>query len=196
MRTSLASDVLPQGDPAGVRVDADAGVVQLPAGTSLDPGGLGKGLAADIVTAELLAAGARGALVEIGGDVRVRGVPPEPDRWAIELRPDSTDGPSRIVDLVDGAVATSTTRLRTWRWNGLEHHHLVDPSTLTASARDVVSCTVVAGSGAWAEAFTKVAFATGAAGALERYAAHGLAASVTTADGALHTTPAWKDFLR
>ena len=41
-----------------------------------DPGGIGKGLAADIITAELMSDGAAGALVSIGGDLRVRGVAP------------------------------------------------------------------------------------------------------------------------
>ena len=47
----------------------------LPAGTRFDPGGVGKGLAGDLVAAHLLELGARSVQVELGGDVRVAGAP-------------------------------------------------------------------------------------------------------------------------
>lgn len=196
IRTSLAAGVHPRGHPDAVLVDPIARIVQLPPGTTLDAGGMGKGLAADLVTAELRAEGAAGALVEIGGDIRVVGTPPVGGAWAIAIRPSSGSGAPRIVDVVDGGIATSSSRLRTWTCDGRTRHHLVDPGTLASTSRDVVSCTVLAGTAAWSEAFTKVAFAEGAAAALERLTAHSLAASITTADGSHHTTDAWKEFVR
>src|SRR4029078_51858 len=50
--------------------------VRLPAGTGFDPGGIGKGLAADIVVDEIRADGADGVCVNPGGDVRVDGPSP------------------------------------------------------------------------------------------------------------------------
>ena len=47
--------------------------VRLPVGTGFDPGGIGKGLAADVVVAETMASGAAGACVNLGGDLRVDG---------------------------------------------------------------------------------------------------------------------------
>ena len=49
-----------------VEVDHDLSAVVMPAGLGLDPGGIGKGLAADIVVIELLAGGTAGALVCVG----------------------------------------------------------------------------------------------------------------------------------
>ena len=57
-----------------------------------DPGGIGKGLAADLVSEELMAAGAAGVLVGIGGDLRVRGVSPEGGDWLIEIEDPRTAG--------------------------------------------------------------------------------------------------------
>ncbi len=57
--------------------------VKLPRGVMIDPGGIGKGLACDIVVRELLTAGAEGAMVNLGGDVRAAGRPPEGDGWTI-----------------------------------------------------------------------------------------------------------------
>ena len=98
-------------------------------------------------------------LVEIGGDIRVAGTPPSGDTWTISVAPMTPDGPPRIVQLADGGVATSSSRLRTWRRNGARQRHLVDPRTLRSADTGAVSCTVIAGSAAWAEAFTKIAFA-------------------------------------
>ena len=201
LHTSLAPSVGLRGRPDLVLVDVAAAVVQLPAGTALDPGGLGKGLAADIVTAELLAAGARGALVEIGGDLRVAGDPPIGHSWTIEVDTAAAGAGTTIVSLADGGVATSTSRLRTWTSGGEHRHHLIDPATLRPSASDTVSCTVIAGSAAWAEAFTKVAFTLDPRSAVERFEALGLAASVTTSPtadspGERLTSSAWKAFER
>lgn len=191
LRTSLAPSVAVRGRPDAVLVDPVHHVVQLPVGTALDPGGMGKGLAADIVVSELLAAGAAGALVEIGGDLRVAGRPPA-SGWTIAV--DTALDDTVLVSLLDGGVATSTSRLRTWHAGGEHRHHLIDPTTLASSANDVVSCTVIAGSGATAEAFTKVAFAERAHVAIERFDRHGLAASITTADGHRLTSTAWQMF--
>ena len=127
LRTSLPSGSCRAGRPGAILVDARDAVVQLPAGTTLDPGGLGKGLAADIVAEELLSAGASGALVEIGGDLRVAGEPPTGDGWTIGIRSAVDGEPHRVARLTAGGVATSSSRLRTWRHEGRAYHHLIDP---------------------------------------------------------------------
>lgn len=195
VRTSLAQDARPVGRPDLVLVDHDARVVQLPPGTVLDPGGLGKGLAADLLVLELIRLGAGGALVEIGGDLRVAGEAPASDGWPIEIRSD-LDGTAADVALRAGGVATSSSRLRTWRTDGEQRHHLLDPRSRRPTDGDVVACTVIAGSAATAEAFTKLAFVEGGAAAMAAYGRHGLAARVTTEDGAVLHSDAWTVFAR
>lgn len=194
-RTSLAPDITLRGRPDQVLVDPAHGVVQLPHATALDPGGLGKGLAADLVVGELLALGADGALVEIGGDVRLAGDAPDGDHWLVAVAPTPADEPVHVA-LRSGGVATSSSRLRTWTSTTGERHHLLDPVALAPTDTDVVACTVVAGTAAWAEAFSKVAFVAGVDQALETYAARGLAARITTDDGRHHHSPSWKDLAR
>ena len=195
VRTSLAHDVRPFGRADLVRVDRDLGIVQLPRGTTLDPGGLGKGLAADLIVAELVALGAKGALVEIGGDLRVAGHAPGRDGWPIEIRSSTGGVPTRIA-VRAGGVATSSSRLRTWVADDDQRHHLLDPRTSLPTAADVIGCTVIAGSAAWAEAFTKVAFVHGSSEALGIFDRHGLAAQIATDDGAVHHSDAWEAFER
>ena len=68
------------GGLAAVAVDAERRTVTAPPGLTLDPGGIGKGLAADLVVAQLLAAGVAGALVDVGGDLACAGTAPAPSR--------------------------------------------------------------------------------------------------------------------
>jgi FAD:protein FMN transferase len=190
LATSLAPGTSRRGRPAQILTRADDRAVWLPAGTTLDPGGIGKGLAADLIVDEIMAAGATGALVEIGGDLRVAGRPPSGTGWPISI-----DDTGEVIGLTDGGVATSTTRLRTWSTHSERRHHLIDPITLRSTDTDVESCTVIAGTAAWAEAFTKVAFARGARAALDEYRRHCLAATITTSDGVV-STPDWQRFRR
>jgi thiamine biosynthesis lipoprotein ApbE len=59
-----------------------------------------------------------------------------------------------------------------------------------------VSCTVVAGSAAWAEVFTKVAFTLDPSEALLVFENRSLAASITTESGPPLTTTMWNQFRR
>lgn len=147
---------------AGIVLDATVGAVTLPGGVRLDPGGIGKGYAGDLLAAELLAAGAEGVLVDLGGDLRVAGEPPDGEAWvvAVEHPFDESREVARLA-LADGAVATSSRRFRRWSVGGHEVHHLVDPRTGSPVEGDVVAVTVVSAEGWWAEALTKAAFVAG-----------------------------------
>jgi thiamine biosynthesis lipoprotein len=195
-RTSLASHWERRGRVAEILVDPESCDVCLPSGTVIDAGGIGKGLAADLVVRELIDAGASGALVEIGGDLAVGGDAPGASGWRIAVTDPHGGAPAVDVELARGAVATSSTRLRTWSAAGEPRHHLLDARTLRPTDTDVVACTVLAGSATWAEAFTKVAFVDGVAPALERYDRLGLAARVSTADGHHHCSRTWGTFCR
>ena len=77
--------------------------------------GIGKGLAADLVTAELCSAGATGALVGIGGDLVARGTPPDDAGWVIVVEdPDDPAVALARIAIDAGGVATSSTRSNRW----------------------------------------------------------------------------------
>jgi thiamine biosynthesis lipoprotein len=136
----------------GAVVDVDAGLVRLPPGVHLDPGGIGKGLAADLVVRELLAAGAAGACVGLGGDVRVAGSAGDRDRWSVSIADPHHPGRELVrIDLADGGVATSSRLRRRWWRGGVEFHHVVDPRTGRPAQTATVAVSVVAGETAWAE---------------------------------------------
>lgn len=141
---------------AGITWDTDACTVSLPAGVRLDPGGIGKGLAADIVTEELLAAGAVGALVSVGGDLRVRGRPPSGPTWDLAIDDASRDGVELLrLGLYDGALATSSRLQRRWETRVGGAHHLIDPRTGSPAVTPLVAVSAVASDGWWAEIVAK-----------------------------------------
>lgn len=158
--TALDRPVEPVPSPTAVglsevRVDDSAGTVDL-GGAGFDPGGIGKGLAADLVATELVSEGADAALVDVAGDLRVV-APPDDDRWVVGLE-DPCDPSADLVlmRLAGGAIATSSTRRRRWTTaQGRTVHHLHDPRSGSHASTALRGVSVLAGEGWWAEALTK-----------------------------------------
>lgn len=126
--------------------------VRLADGAELDSGGLGKGLAADIVSGDLMARGATAVLVNLGGDLRVRGAKGEP--WQIGV---DSEGPGSQISirLAAGAVATSSRSHRVWATADGEAHHLLDPRTGRPLQGQWAGATAIAPSGWVAEVLSK-----------------------------------------
>jgi FAD:protein FMN transferase len=163
--------------------------VTLPAGTGFDPGGIGKGLAADLVVAELSAAGADGALVNLGGDLRVLGCSDadDPTAWTIAVEHPRLTEPLALLGLREGAVCTSTTLRRTWTLDGARRHHLIDPSTGEPSDSDLDLVTVVGGRAWHAEVLAKAVLLRGSTRAFDVLPADVQALTVDR-DGAVRAT--------
>ena len=178
-------------------VDRDAGTVTRTSALQFDPGGLGKGLAADLVVDDLMAAGADGALVNLGGDLRATGAGPDGGSWHVEVE-DPRDGSTlAVVSLDDGALATSSRLRRRWTdAQGNEAHHLLDPSTGRAAATSTAGATVVARYGWQAEVLAKAAFLdeVGPGDVFTLVEQLGAAALVVT-EGMVLPTARWADFV-
>ena len=156
------SGVVSLGSPGVLQVDHVVGSVRVPIDAALDPGGLGKGLAADMVVEELVAAGARGAMLNLGGDLAVAGTPPTEHGWVVGVEdPFDTARHCARVTIERGGVCTSSRFTRRWMHDGEAVHHLLDPTTRRPVANDIAAVTVVAGAAWWAEVLTKVIFAAG-----------------------------------
>lgn len=139
-----------------VRVTRDA--IIRPPGVQLDSGGLGKGLAADLIAERFAPYGSW--LVDCGGDLRLGGttglVRP------VEVK--DPDDPELVVDVLRlraGGVATSGTTRR--RWSG--GHHLIDPRTGAPADTDISQATAVAPTALLAEIRAKAALLSGTTGA-------------------------------
>jgi thiamine biosynthesis lipoprotein len=187
-----ATSALGAGAPG---VEVVAGTVRLPAGTGFDPGGIGKGLAADIVVDELRAEGADGVCVNLGGDVRVDGAGPAGDAWTIAIEHPGCTAAVTRVGVRRGAVATSTTLRRRWRAGEASRHHLIDPATGRPSRTALSFATVVTGHGWTAEVLATSLVLRGIPVCFDDIDAAGAAALAVDDDGDITSSAGMRAFV-
>ena len=143
--------------PGNLReIEIDHGIVKLPIGTTLDSGGIGKGLSADLLIQHLMEQGAQGVLVSASGDVVSRGDSIDGKSWKIGVEDPFNPGSEfEKVQINDGAVATSSSMKNTF---GVDSHHLISTLTGNSAESTVATTTVIAKTGATSEVLTKIAF--------------------------------------
>jgi thiamine biosynthesis lipoprotein len=153
--------------------------VRIPPGGSFDPGGIGKGLCADLVTEFLIAEGATTSSVELGGDLRVHGAPWYGPSWRIGVaHPFDADDEIAAFTPSDGAVATSSRLRKQWTVADRHYHHLLDPRTGEPAVTDLVSVSCCAATAWWAEVAAKAVLISGsseAIGLFNEFGVHGIA---------------------
>jgi thiamine biosynthesis lipoprotein len=165
-------DPRPAPGCAGITVDRIVGAVRLPRGVHFDPGGIGKGLAADLVAAEVMGHDIDGVCVNLGGDLRVEGQSPDGHGWIVDLEHPLTGRSMTHVRLRTGAVASTWRTRRVWGPPPARRHHLIDPRTGAPALSGLAGTTVLAGRAWWAEVLAKAAFLDGAARGGALLAAH------------------------
>jgi len=171
------------------------GTVRLPDGVGFDPGGIGKGLAADLVATEAVAHGAAGICINLGGDLRVLGRAPVDGAWGVAIDHPMVADPVIVVVLADGAVATSTTLRRAWRVDGRVRHHLIDPWTGEPSESDLALVSVVAAETWMAEVLAKAELLRGTERLFDLVGGVGADALAVTNDGRVIATDGMRRFV-
>jgi thiamine biosynthesis lipoprotein len=149
-----------------IELDRERQVMHRPPGLTLDSGGTGKGLAADLLARNwAVELGPRAQfMVDCGGDIRFG---PGGNRHGIVNVEDPFNEPNgnqRSLPLRchGGAVATTSIRNRIWRRDdGMPAHHLIDPSTGEPAWTGIAAVTALAPTALVAETLAKVAFLRG-----------------------------------
>ena len=111
--------------PGLAGLDISDNWVRLAEGVSIDLGGIGKGLAADMVADELIAAGANSAYISLGGDIQAAGEPVDENGWVVPLAASDhrgADRPSHAVLRLAGDEHRGHSPLDTWRRRAPPHH--------------------------------------------------------------------------
>lgn len=188
------STALPATAVAPGRIDNVAHnghVVTMPKGTTIDAGGIGKGLAADLVSDFARANGAWGIMAEIAGDIRVSGEAPDGVAWRLGVEnPFAAAEHADVVRVPDGGVVTSSQRKRRFG-TSREKHHLIDPHTHDSALTSVQTVTVIALTAAIAETLTKPAFVRSTADYLSWLPTQGAAGLVIDDEGNHHESANW-----
>ena len=164
---------------------------------AVDPGGIGKGLAADLAVSSMLEHGCTGALVSVGGDIRCCGTPDRDNGWIIEVQSAHDETIIGRVALDDGAIATSGFGAKRWACLGAHRTHIVDPSThasIDSRQREVVQATVVASTAAWAEVYATACLVADMPAALALLDRAGLAGLLQRHDGSAFASINWSRY--
>jgi thiamine biosynthesis lipoprotein len=178
-----------------IELDAMGRRVRLAPGVRIDLGATAKARTADLAATRIAARTGVGCLVSLGGDIAVAG--PAPDGgWRIRVEDVTGDpeapptGPCTVVTIRDGALATSSTRARRWRRDGVELHHLLDPRTGLPPRRWWRTVSVAAGSCVDANTVSTAAVVRGRR-VWPWLRAIGLPARLVAEDGRVFTAGGW-----
>ncbi|MEI6404696.1 MAG: FAD:protein FMN transferase [Actinomycetes bacterium] len=154
-KTQWNGAVLPHVTVRDIFIDNENCAITIPQGLAVDPGGIGKGLAADLLADRAMSQGMDGICVFAGGEVAVRGDAPTSQGWTVGVEnPHVEQDYLDIVALHNGGLATSSTLART----SSQGHHLIDPRTHRSAVTDLLQATVVCARAVDAEVLTKMCF--------------------------------------
>lgn len=155
-----------------IDVDEAFGVIRRPPGVRLDTGGIGKGLAADLLAERL--DGYSRFVVDCGGDMRIGGTASEQNPIEVMVEHPLTREHGFALTVARGGVATSGLDVRIWRrLDGRFAHHLLDPSSGEPAWTGLVGATAVAATALAAEMLSKAALLSGPERARELLAERG-----------------------
>lgn len=106
-----------------------APMLTLPENMQIDLGGIGKEYAVDRVISILRAEDNRPFLVNFGGDLAVTGPPQTRKAWTVGIEAIEVGGATRLIELRQGALATSGDARRFLKKDGVRYGHVIDPRT-------------------------------------------------------------------
>ena len=133
-----------------VSLDADGCVQKQNPRLMLNCSAVAKGYAVDVVARLLQAKGIDNLMVDIGGEVVVKGHNPQQRPWRIGINKPVDDSLATnqelqaIVELTEGAIATSGNYRNYYHRNGKKYAHTIDPRTGYPVQHAILSSTVLA----------------------------------------------------
>ena len=132
-----------------------------PSRAKLELGAIAKGYAVDRACEVLMDLGVTAGMVWAGGDLRVFGAKPDGTPWRIAVRhPRDPEGYLRVIEIREGAVATSGDYERYSELEGGRYCHIMDPWE-GAPSRASISSTVVMKTCMDADAYATALFVLG-----------------------------------
>lgn len=127
--------------------------------TILDCSAIAKGYGTDVVARYLERKGIQNYMVEIGGEIVVKGVSPSKKRWRIGVNKPTDDSTNMnneiqtILNISNIAMATSGNYRNFYYKDGKKYAHTIDPKTGYPVQHSILSSTVLAKDCATADAY-------------------------------------------
>lgn len=164
--------LLPLVDASAVKMDGAA--VSLPKGASVDLGAVAKGYLADRAKAILSDSAASGAVLNLGGTILTYGSKSDGSLWKVGVAdPEHPTAYFGYLTCTDRVIATSGGYERYFEEDGRRYIHILDPSTGYPVDNHLLSVTVVADDGLYADALSTALFVMGIDGAAAYYDRYG-----------------------
>lgn len=145
-----------------VELNPEAGTVYLTeAGMNIDLGGVAKGYIIDRCLDILRENGIEFGLINAGGDIGLLAGKPDGSPWRVGLKnPETPSANFAIIEVSQGAIATSGDYERFFIEGGKRYHHIIDPRT-GMPADKVRSVTILAGNAQVADLLSTAVFVMG-----------------------------------
>lgn len=128
---------------------------------------IAKGYSCDIVANLLESYGIKNYMVEIGGEITMKGTNEKGDCWRIGIDKPTDDSLAMqrelqlILSICDKAVATSGNYRNYYVKDGVKYSHTIDPQTGYPSEQDILGATVIADDCMTADAYATAFMAMG-----------------------------------
>lgn len=183
------SRVLTETGFEAIKLDPGLPALRSTSARTIDLSALAKGRAVDELAATFATLDCTDALVDIGGEIRVFGQSPAQRGWrlAIEQPGELRDGaqPLPVMEITNGAVATSGDYRNYREIAGTRVSHLIDPRTAEPITHGLASVTVWHPEAMWADGYATAISVLGpeAGQTLANSAKLAVAMLIRTADG-------------
>ncbi|RYD15215.1 MAG: FAD:protein FMN transferase [Lysobacteraceae bacterium] len=174
-----------------IELDARTRSVRQPGGVSIDLSSIAKGFATDEVGRHLESSGIRDYLVEVGGELRARGLRADGQPWHVAIeRPDAAAGAvetadqvERVLLLRDRSIATSGDYRHAFEHEGTRYTHHIDPRSGWPVQHHIASVSTLARDALDADAIGTVVMVLGPDAGLAWAERRGLAVRIVVRDG-------------
>jgi thiamine biosynthesis lipoprotein len=171
----------------------DGDVLTLQRNQQLDFGGFLKGYVAEKIAQSI--EGDHGMIINIGGDIYVRGTDHRGKEFKITIIHPYDEGKNVSVTMKNCSICTSGTYKRKWKIAREESHHIVDPHTKRSTQTDIVSATVLHEHGATADAYATYAVTIGAKKSESFFRSQGVNYVIMCNDGMIKKSDIFKQII-
>jgi len=172
----------------------------------IDYNAIAQGYAVDVIGGFLQSKGIENYLIDIGGEVLVRGSKPDAEKWsvAIEMPTQNADDERSIqavVSLSDRAISTSGSYRKFYEENGIRYSHTINPADGYPVKHTLLSVSVLADDCITADAFATALMVMGVEKArafLEKHTDLEAYFISSTSEGGLsvYCTPGFEEVIR
>jgi len=179
-------------------IDGDKLIKSIPS-LYVDLSSIAKGYGVDFIAEYLQELGVSNYLIDIGGELRVQGVKPGNENWAVAIeRPVAGQNVQRVINVGDNGIATSGDYRNYFESEGIRYSHTIDPKTGKPITHKLASVTVINKSCMLADGYATAITVLGPEAGLEFAKKHNLAVYFLVKEGddfKEYYTPEFKPYL-